>query len=209
MPGRVTVSWPLVSGELSAAPLAEAAEVAAQAEATFVQPEDSGERCTLIIELLDGVLAEVLHGAATACMRHHACNCPDTSRHFRRHSCNGNSADVQVSEVCILSSARICEVSVCQPGGPASYVGSVRGSPVAGNDPTMHLLAVSAPPGGERVLQLKMLSLAERTQWRVAGLGFRRGAALPRQVFAGPEDFGRQSATTPSACKMPSCVHLV
>ena len=88
----------------------------------------------------------------------------------------------QVAEVCILSTARICEVSAGYRGGPASYVCSVRGLPAPDGDPAMHLLTVAPPPSTAPVLQLKMLSLAENTRWRVAGLGFRRAAALHPEV---------------------------
>ena len=90
-----------------------------------------------------------------------------------------HSHSVQVSEVCVLSTARICEVSAGSRGGPVSYVCSVRAS--ADPDSAMHLLEISEPVGTAQVLQLKMLSLEEKTQWRITGLGFRRAtASLPK-----------------------------
>ena len=83
MTGKVAVSWPLANGELTATPLEGAAELTAQAEATFMQPEDSGERCMVTIELLDGMLAEVLHEP-----QQHASDIPLT-QDWDSKSCSG------------------------------------------------------------------------------------------------------------------------
>jgi len=60
-----------------------------------------------------------------------------------------------------------------------SYVCSVRAS--ADPESAMHLLEISESVGTAQVLQLKMLSLEEKTRWRITGLGFRRVAlSLPK-----------------------------
>ena len=175
MTGSVAVSWPLVDGNIVPTPLQQAAELSAQCEATFAQPEGSGERCTVTIELPDEVPMSVsILLREIAQQLFHAADRATLIQ--ERRPCV-----VQVSEVCILSTARICEVSAGSRGGSTSYVCSVRASPAANGDSAMHLLTISEPVGTAQVLQLKMLSLEQKTQWRITGLGFRRAAApLPK-----------------------------
>ena len=172
MTGSVSVSWPLVEGSIVPTPLQQAAELSAQCEAVFAQPEGSDERCIVTIELPNEVPGLICDPAGSAVHLHSL-----DAELAGMHSCA-----VQVSEVCILSTARVCEVSAGSRGGPMSYVCSVRASLSADANSAMYLLEISEPLKTAQVLQLKMQSVEERTRWRITGLGFRRTAAPQREV---------------------------
>ena len=56
-------------------------------------------------------------------------------------------------------------------GQPASYVGTVRGSP-AGGTPGAHTLHVAVQTPGSCRLALKMLSLTDKARWQLHRLAF-------------------------------------
>ena len=83
-----------------------------------------------------------------------------------------------MKEIQIISNARICEVSVASPGSAASYVGTVRGVRTPDTNDA-HTLLLDVPRLGGCRLQLKLLSLSDKSCWRLRRLAFLTEVPVP------------------------------